>query len=71
MIRKGTEVKWSWGDGTAKGTVKEVHHETITRKIDGNEITRHGSDDDPAYVIEQSDGTQVLKLNSEVSRDDS
>ena len=27
---------------------------------------RHGSDDDPAYVIEQEDGTTVLKLRSEV-----
>ena len=31
---------------------------------------RHGSDDDPAYVIEQEDGTVVLKLRSEVERAD-
>ncbi len=71
MIREGTEIEWSWGDGVAKGTVKEVHNETITLKIDGNEVTRHGTNDNPAYVIEQSDGTQVLKLQSEVSRNDS
>lgn len=71
MIREGTEIEWSWGDGKAKGTVKEIHYETISRKIDGSEVTRHGTDDDPAYVIEQSDGTRVLKLKSEVSRSDS
>ena len=31
-------------------------------------VTRKGSDDDPAYVIEQDDGTTVLKLQSEVQR---
>ena len=31
-------------------------------------VTRHGSDDDPAYVIEQEDGTTVLKLQSEVEK---
>lgn len=29
---------------------------------------RHGSDDNPAYVIEQEDGTTVLKLQSEVEK---
>jgi hypothetical protein len=40
-IREGTEVSWSWGNG---------------------------SDEDPAYVIEQEDGARVLKLRSEVER---
>ncbi|HEU4336601.1 MAG TPA: HVA1 family protein [Nocardioides sp.] len=34
----------------------------------GEKVTRKGSDDDPAYVIEQDDGTTVLKLQSEVQR---
>ena len=67
-IRKGTEVTWKWGSSTASGTVTEIHHEKVTRKSKGSEITRNGSDDDPAYVIEQEDGTVVLKLQSEVER---
>jgi hypothetical protein len=67
-IRRGSEVRWRWGGGTATGTVAEVHHDTVTRTSKGQEITRHGSDDDPAYVIEQEDGTTVLKLASEVER---
>lgn len=70
MIREGTKVKWSWGDGHARGTVEEVHQESVTKQIDGNSVTRNGSDDDPALVIKQDDGQQVLKLNSEVERDD-
>lgn len=68
MIREGTEVSWKWGSGHAKGTVTEVHHDKVTRTIDGSEITRNGSSDNPAYVIEQEDGTTVLKLSSEVER---
>lgn len=68
-IRKGTTVRWSWGNGNAEGTVTAVHHDRVTRTIKGSEITRNGSDDDPAYEIEQQDGSRVLKLRSEVERD--
>ena len=67
-IREGTEVTWSWGNGTASGTVTEIHREKVTRTTKGEEITRNGSEDDPAYVIEQEDGTVVLKLRSEIER---
>lgn len=68
MIRKGTKVMWSWGNGTARGTVSEVHHDRVSRTTKGQEVTRNGSDDNPAYVIGQDDGTTVLKLRSEVDR---
>lgn len=70
MIREGTEVKWDWGNGSATGTVEEVHHEKVSKTINGNEVTRDGSDDDPAYVIKQDDGQTVLKSASEVERAD-
>ncbi len=65
-IREGTEVSWTWGSSTASGKVTEIHREKLTRTTKGSAITRNGSDDDPAYVIEQEDGTVVLKLRSEV-----
>ena len=65
-LRKGSSVSWKWGQGLAEGTVVEVHHDTVTRTVKGSQITRKGSDDDPAYVIEQEDGTTVLKLRSEL-----
>ena len=67
-IREGTEVSWSWSGSTATGKVVEVHRAKVTRTLAGSEITRNGSDDDPAYLIEQEDGSRVLKLRSEVSR---
>lgn len=69
-VPQGSEVKWKWGSSTASGKVTEIHCSTLTRSSKGSEITRHGSDHDhdhdPAYVIEQEDGTIVLKLRSEV-----
>ncbi len=67
-IRKGTKVKWKWGSSWAEGKVTEVHHDDVSRTTKGNAVTRHGSDDDPAYVIVQEDGTVVLKLQSEVEK---
>ena len=43
-----------------------VHRDSVTRQSKGESITRNGSDDNPAYVIEQEDGTTVLKLRSEL-----
>ena len=67
-IRQGSAVTWKWGSNRATGTVTEVHHGKVTRTTKGKEVTRNGSEDDPAYVIEQDDGTTVLKLASEVER---
>ena len=69
MIRQGSEVSWKWGSSTASGTVKEVHRDKVSRQSKGESITRNGSDDNPAYVIEQEDGTTVLKLKSELQED--
>lgn len=66
MIREGTPVSWAWGNGRGRGKVKDIFREKVTRTLDGNEVTRNGSKDDPAYLIEQEDGDQVLKLQSEV-----
>ena len=70
MIREGSRVKWEWGDGEAVGKVVESRADSITRTIDGNEVTRHGESGNKALVIEQEDGTRVLKLESEVERVD-
>lgn len=68
MIREGTEVKWKWGNGTAKGKVIETYTEKVTKTIDGSTITRNGESGNKALYIEQSDGDKVLKLESEVEK---
>ena len=64
---KGDAVEWSWGNGSATGTVTERFTSKVTRTIKGNEVTRNASDDEPAYLIEQDDGDRVLKSGSELS----
>ena len=70
-IHVGDEVEWDWGSGTGTGTVKERFTDKVTRTIDGSEITRDASEDEPAYLIEQEDGDRVLKSVSELRRAES
>jgi len=69
MIREGTKVKWSWGDGTAEGKVEKTYTSKTTRTIKGNEVTRNGKEDDKALYIKTED-SYALKLESEVERAD-
>lgn len=66
MIKKGSKVNWKWGNGTANGKVEETFRKTITKTIDGSEITRHGKSGNKALLIVQEDGSKILKLESEV-----
>lgn len=68
MIKEGTKVKWSWGNGTAEGTVEETYTQKITKTIKGTKVTRKGEKGDKALYIKQSDGDYVLKSESEVER---
>ena len=66
--RKGDAVSWSWGQGHAKGHVVERFTRRVQRTIKGSRIVRKGTEDNPAYLIEQSDGDRALKRGSELSR---
>ena len=65
---KGDKVEWEWGSGSATGKVTHVYTEEVTKTLKGSEITRDASEDEPAYLIEQEDGDEVLKSHSEVSK---
>lgn len=66
MIKKGSEVKWKWGKGTATGKVKDTFERTITITTKGTKVTRKGTPDNKALFIQQENGTEVLKLENEV-----
>lgn len=66
MIKKGAEVQWKWGNGFAKGTVKETFDYEVTKKIKGTKVTRKGKQGNKALYIQQEDGDYVLKSESEV-----
>lgn len=60
-------VEWDWGNGTAKGQIKDRFEREVTRTLKGSEVTRKGDSDNPAYLIKQEDGDEVLKLGSELT----
>ena len=68
MVRKGTKVKWKWGNGTAEGKVIETYNKSVTRTIKGTEVTRKGEKGNKALYIKQDDGGHVLKSENEVKR---
>mgnify|MGYP001100208690 CR=1 FL=1 len=67
-IKVGQRVKWKWGQRDAFGTVQEVHSGTVVRRIKQENVKRNGEKGNPALVIEQDDGDEVLKLFSEVEK---
>lgn len=64
----GTKVKWKWGSGWGTGKVTEVFTEDVEKTIAGTSVKRNASSDQPAYLIQQSDGDEVLKSHSEVEK---
>lgn len=63
---KGDSVQWNWGDGTGQGKVVERFTDRVTRTLKGSDITRNASEDEPAFLIEQDDGDQVVKSITEL-----
>ena len=66
---QGDEVVWTGGDGQeVRGRVQAVERGTMTRTVDGLEVTREGSESDPALYIDVDDGRHSVRLGSEVRR---
>ena len=63
-------VEWNWGNGKGKGQGKERFEREVTRTLQGTEVTKDGDEDNPAYLIKQDDGDEVLKRGSELSAQD-
>ena len=70
MITEGTKVKWKWGKGTATGKVKDTFDRKVTTTIKGTRVTRNGEPGNKALFIQQENGNEVLKLESEVEREE-
>ena len=65
---RGAKVKWNWGSGEANGKIADKFERRVQRTLKGSKIVRNGSKENPAYLIEQDDGDQVLKLGSELEK---
>ncbi|MGY8972507.1 MAG: DUF2945 domain-containing protein [Sphingomonadales bacterium] len=69
-FRTDQYVEWNWGNGTGRGQVKERFEREVTRTLQGTEVTKDGDAENPAYLIKQEDGDEVLKRGSELSEHD-
>ena len=68
MIRKGSKVKWKWGNGYGVGNVVETYTKEVTKSIKEKQVVRKGESGNKALYIKQDDGDFVLKLESEVTK---
>jgi hypothetical protein len=59
-FKKNEHVAWKWGASWAYGQVKQIFTEPVTRTIKGKAITRKGSLEKPAYLLEQENGQEVV-----------
>ena len=64
----GDSVKWAWAGGHGEGEISEKFTAKTTCSIEGTDVTRNATSDEPAYLIEQDDGSRVLKADSELER---
>lgn len=69
-FQTGQYVQWKWGNGTGCGQIEERFEREVMRTLQGSEITRSGDEDNPAYLIKQEDGDEVLKRGSELKEQD-
>jgi hypothetical protein len=65
-FKTGQNVAWKWPPGYVTGIVQDVFIESVTREIKGKRITRHGTQENPAYLLLTKKGVNVLKLESEL-----
>lgn len=54
------------GQWQGKGQIKERFEREVTRTLQGSEVTKNGDDDNPAYLVRQDNGDEVLKRGSEL-----
>ena len=66
QVRKGSKVEWKWGKNTAAGKVEDKKASRVTIRSKGKEISKNGTEDNPALVIKQTDGTKLSKRQSEL-----
>ena len=68
-LQTGTAVKWKWGTGWGQGKITKKYTQKTSITINDTKVVREASADEPAYLIEQEDGTNVLKSHTEIEID--
>lgn len=67
-MKKGDDVTWKFGKGEAEGKVKETFTEPVEKKIKSATVKRNASKEKPAVLVEQKNGNEALKSESELTK---
>ena len=67
-LKKGDHVTWKYGNGEGEGRITEIHTDDFEKEVQGKVIKRKGSSDEPALLIKQDNGHEVVKSASEVEK---
>lgn len=66
QYKKNDKVEWNYLGRVILGTVEDVFYKSVTKTIKDKKITRHGSQEKPAYLVKSEAGNIALKLESEI-----
>lgn len=67
-MKKGDTVHWSWGASEAEGKIVKANERPVEKTIKGAHVKRNATKENPAFEIEQENGSKVLKSKSELKK---
>ena len=65
-FKPGTKVTWHSFNNTYRGTIKQVFTEKVEREVNGERETQDADIMNPAYLIQNDDGQELLKRHQDV-----
>jgi hypothetical protein len=68
MMKTGNKVEWKWGASKAEGKIVKKHDKPVEKTIKGAKVKQNASPQEPAYEVEQENGSRVLKSESELKK---
>lgn len=67
VFETGDQVTWAVGNSTGQGRIVKRFTEDVAGTLMGSETMRPATAEYPVFLIEQEDGTEVLKSQIELS----
>ena len=62
----GARVVWSWDGRTIEGVIRKVFTHYLERTFNGSTVTRPCNKRNPAYLVEQDGGHELLLSHDEL-----
>lgn len=66
-LSPGARVAWVWDGRMVEGVIRKVFTHRLERTMNGSTVTRPCNKRNPAYLIEQDGGSELLLNHNELS----